>query len=56
MLTTAPLTSVQIVVERAPLLRLCFADGSVADFGLRRSQLLLVAKDALAALILAERQ
>jgi hypothetical protein len=43
-----------VVVERQPLLRLCFADGSVADFGLRRGQLLLIAKDALAALILTE--
>jgi hypothetical protein len=51
-----PLSSVQVVVEREPLLRLCFADGRCVDYRLRRSQLLLLAKQALAALMQTEPQ
>jgi hypothetical protein len=44
-----PLSSAQIVVEREPLLRLCFADGATVDYELRPTQLLLLAQQALAA-------
>jgi hypothetical protein len=47
-----PLASVQIVVEDAPLLRLTLGDGHCVDYGpLRRSAVLLLAKQALAALV-----
>jgi hypothetical protein len=46
----------QIVFEDEPLLRLCFPDGTCVDFVLRRSQVLLLAKQALAALCEAEGQ
>jgi hypothetical protein len=49
-----PLSSAQIVVEDVPLLRLCFADGACVDYPLRRSQVLLLAKQALATLCEAE--
>jgi hypothetical protein len=50
-----PLRSAQIVVEDRPLLRLNI-NGVSVDYELRRSQLLLLAQQALEAFQLAERQ
>jgi hypothetical protein len=50
------LMSVQIVFERAPLLRLFFASGDCVDYPLRQTQLLLLAQQALVAFQLGERQ
>jgi hypothetical protein len=49
------LTSVQVVFEDAPLLRLCDTDENYTDHPLRRTQLLMLAQQALAAFQLSER-
>jgi hypothetical protein len=50
-----PLASAQIVLEDEPILRLVI-DGTCIDYALRRTLLLLLAKQAIEAIIWSERE